>query len=76
MLKNTSVNYAWTPDTYCSNARQSNLMNGGSDGNSAMTIERNGHVFLSKRFVGMFDFLEQVDNCRITTFKHGKGDLL
>ena len=39
MLKNTAVDYAWTADTYCSNARQSNLMIGGSDGDSAMTID-------------------------------------
>ena len=39
MLNNTAVDYAWTPDTYCSNAWQSNLMIGGSDGNSAMTID-------------------------------------
>ena len=51
MLNNTAVDYAWTPDTYCGNARQSNLMIGGSDGNRAMTIDRTGHVFLSKRFV-------------------------
>ena len=51
MLNNKGVDYAWTPDTYCSNTRQSNLMIGGSDGNSAMTIDRTGHVFLSKRFV-------------------------
>ena len=50
ILKNTAVDYAWTPDTYCSNAGQSNLMIGGSDGNSAMTIDDTGHV-LSKRFV-------------------------
>ena len=62
MLKNTAVDYAWTPDTYCSNARQSNLMIGGSDGNSAMTINLNGHLFLSKRFVWKFDFIEQMCN--------------
>ena len=43
-------------------AMHGNLMIGGSDGNSAMNIERTGHVFLSERFVGKFDFLEQVDN--------------
>jgi len=51
ILKNTAVDYAWTPHTYCSNARQSNLMIGGSDGNTAMTVDGTGHVFLSKRFV-------------------------
>ena len=39
ILKNTAVDYARTPDTYCSNARQSNLMIGWSDGDSAMTID-------------------------------------
>ena len=57
MLKNTAAEYAWTPNTYCSNARQSNLMIGGSDGNSAMTIDGTGHVFLIKRFVWKFDFI-------------------
>ena len=75
MLKNTAVDYAWTPDTYCSNTRQSNLMIGGSDGDSAMTINLNGHLFLSKRFVWKFDFIEHVDKCAITTLKRRKRDL-
>ena len=33
-----------------------------------MTIDRTGHVFFSKRFVGKFDFIEQVGKCRITTY--------
>ena len=71
MLKNTAVDYAWTPDTYCSNARQSNLMIGGSDGNRAMTIDRTGHVFLSKRFESLI-LSNKAEKFRISTFKHGK----
>ena len=75
ILKNAAVDYAWTPDTYCSNTRQSNLMIGGSDGDSAMTIKLNGHLFLSKRFVWKFDFMEHLDKCAITTLKRRKCDL-
>ena len=46
-------------------------MIGGSDGNTAMTINLNGHVFLSKQF----DFIEQVEKCAITTLKRRKSDL-
>lgn len=51
LLKNTAVDHAWTPDTFCSNARQSNLMMRGSGTDSAMTVDIDGAVFFTKRLV-------------------------
>ncbi|XP_044182434.1 gamma-aminobutyric acid receptor exp-1-like [Acropora millepora] len=82
ILKNTAVDYAWTPDTYCSNTRQSNLMIGGSDGDSAMTIKLNGHLFLSKRVklvasckMKLLDFALDNQKCYVKLSSYGYSTL-
>lgn len=51
VLKNSAVEHAWIPDTYCSNARQSNLMMIGPDTESAIIVDTDGSVFYTKRSV-------------------------
>ena len=51
VLRNTAIDHAWIPDTYCGNIRQSNLKTSASDTEAAMRIDINGSVFLTQRFV-------------------------
>ena len=51
VLRNTAIDHAWIPDTYCANTRQSNLKTSASDSESAMRVDINGSVFFTQRFV-------------------------
>jgi len=47
-LKGSTVEHAWTPDTYISNARESNLRLKDSEAESAFFVDPDGSVFYSK----------------------------
>ncbi|KAM7431898.1 Gamma-aminobutyric acid receptor subunit alpha-4 [Porites harrisoni] len=49
VLRNTAIDHAWIPDTYCANTRQSNLKTSASDSESAMRVDINGSVFFTQR---------------------------
>ena len=48
MLKGSTIEHAWTPDTYISNSRESNLRKKDSEAESALFIFPDGDIFYSK----------------------------
>ena len=50
-LKGSTVEHAWTPDTYVSNSRQSNMRVKDSESECVLEIYSNGGVFYSKGLV-------------------------
>ena len=47
-LKGSTIEHAWTPDTYISNSRESNLRHKDSEAESALFVSPAGDIFYSK----------------------------
>ena len=50
-LQGSAIEHAWTPDTYISNSRESNIRVKDSESESVLEICPNGGVFYSKGLV-------------------------
>lgn len=80
-LKGSTVEHAWTPDTYISNARQSNLRLKDSEAQSAFFVYPNGSIFYSKGVkivasceMKLANFPMDTQECLLTLGSYGHSD--
>ncbi|EDO36971.1 predicted protein, partial [Nematostella vectensis] len=81
VLQRDQISYLWFPDTYCSNAKRSDLMSPDTEIHSSLTLEPDGSIFYSRSAhivasceMDLRDFPMDTQTCNLVFGSYGYTD--